>query len=195
MGELNIIGAVLVNSGVPKQILRFTQGYTPLYAAAPYNKNGESKQLSPAKQADFVNNTHISLKTPKRILIYSSDNIDCARAIAVRMLLEFIGKPTKPVWHLPSDEFGIKNDPLLAQLKLGAKVPLIVLDNLSTFMGTSKCEKITATLALADCPVLLIINGKKPFNFCVDRLGFYPDFIIRPELNVKRVQTDKSERF
>jgi hypothetical protein len=111
------------------------------------------------------------------------------------MFVRFIGREIKPVWHMPSDDFGIKNDELLAQLKLFAKIPLIVLDNLSTFMGNSKCEKVTAIMSIADCPILLVVNGKKPFNICVERLGFYPDFIIRPENGYKRVQSDKSERF
>jgi hypothetical protein len=194
MGKLNLLGSILANSGVPKSVLKFAEDYTPVYANAPYFKNNENKQLPPTKQELFVQNSFdIMIDEPKRILMYSTDNVNCARAVALRMYIQFMDQKSPCIWHNPTDDFNYKQDDAIIALKTKPNIPLIVLDNLSTFMQAGKIEKVSRIVSKADCPVFLIISGKKPFTFCIERLGITPDFIIRAENNGKRYVASESK--
>ncbi len=196
MSKLNIIGAILSNCGVPISVMKFTESYTPILVPAPYVKNGEARKLSTIKQQDFIDNAfNILNDKPMQGLFYSSDNINCARAMALQIMVKFIGMTNPPAWHLPTEDFGIKSDTLLRSMAINENIPLIVLDGLNVFMNSSKSEKVTRIISLANCPVICIVSGKNPFNYCIERLGFTPQFIIRAEPEYKRAVTvSKSER-
>jgi len=197
MPKTNLLGSILLSAGVPLNVLRFAEDYKIQLATAFYTKDGENKSIPINKQQAFLEQSNVLLGSSNRvILIYSSTNINCARAIALRVFIGFINSETMPVWHFTDDSFGVKNDELITALKIKPHIPFVVLDDLSIYMSVNKCEKVTRILRTVNCPIILIMNGKKPFTYCQERLGITPNFIIRAENSPSKNNnvSDKSER-
>lgn len=205
----NDFGRLVRFSGVPMSLMmNFTQyvenndiPYQDFAYVRP--KDRANRTLDSKKQQQFVNHKAAKLTTPKRIVVFSREDINLARFGALdvynRILMthvrerQQVGITSMPRWHSPTIDF--EKDRIVEQVEMGrTPFPCVVLDALNMEMAPRKIEKVREIARVYPHPIYFVASIESPFEFLDFLIQQKPDMVLRVDENKKVRKPNPSGR-